>query len=471
MIKTYCLRLFIFFALISLLLVNACSWITNQTNTVNNHKYGDISWYVSKNTLGSKFLAPDVWLKWSETNQFEHQYTFPSNYYTYNICSPEKSTNSTNNYYYPSYPFLCYDSAIDYTNPLKNISTDFHDISTNFEKITDKYLENKNWYDPEYLAPFITGIVVAIVSALLAFFSTLILKKFVKSEEGLVKIFKYLRDFAIVVIIGCSLAISLGILVKGCSVYSNSLINNRLNTIETQIDKQNNLLKDLSINHKSLLQKIGELELILKVPDGDNTNSELTIRLLKIQKELEDIKSRQNNLMDNLLKYHELVVQKLIDSTSKLCKSCDSYPLERNAKIFIPLIEIPILLIVALTCYLYTRHTRRMSDLQIFFEYNKRLENILLQFPKEIFSKNIQLASLINDQERVLNNMRAFYDLVIEMNHLKKSKIISVNLCNIWKSKILTYTSRQAFKEAWSQLKYYQIYTYDDKKLIDDLKV
>ncbi len=93
------------------------------------------------------------------------------------------------------------------------------------------------------------------------------------------------------------------------------------------------------------------------------------------------------------------------------------------------------------------------ARLQIFAEYTKRYQEIILHLPEGINDMTFSLKKLKeNDREkydRTMRYMRVYYDLCSEEYFLNEQGMIENFVWNEWK-KGMTYTfNRPAFKEAW----------------------
>jgi len=111
--------------------------------------------------------------------------------------------------------------------------------------------------------------------------------------------------------------------------------------------------------------------------------------------------------------------------------------------------------------------------LSFFAEYTKRYQEILLNFPTNIYLKDFNYLNLPDEiKEKTLRYMRAYFDLCSEEFDLKNAGYISSKVWKNWKEGIEFAFSKKAFINAWELLsfddRYYPEFTSWITELLND---
>jgi len=102
---------------------------------------------------------------------------------------------------------------------------------------------------------------------------------------------------------------------------------------------------------------------------------------------------------------------------------------------------------------------RKSQHLQMFTEYTRRYQEIMLQFPSDVLSSGFVLSDVEDcERERIIRYMRAYFDLCSEEYYLNVERILKRDVWDLWESGMRYGFSRPAFQQAWEVLqkdKYY----------------
>jgi hypothetical protein len=98
------------------------------------------------------------------------------------------------------------------------------------------------------------------------------------------------------------------------------------------------------------------------------------------------------------------------------------------------------------------RAFNKQLTIQIYSDYTKRYQEIVLLLPEDIFEAGFVLPRRPNDNQ-IVNAMRIYFDLCFEEWHLHKRKLIREDIWTIWHQGIRTALSRPAFVQAWPIIK------------------
>ena len=99
-----------------------------------------------------------------------------------------------------------------------------------------------------------------------------------------------------------------------------------------------------------------------------------------------------------------------------------------------------------------TSKLAQQLTLQLFSDYTKRYQDIILHFPEDVNSRDFVLAGR-KDYEQTMRYMRTYEDLCYEEWHLHTRKLIDDDIWKDWKSGIETAFSKPAFQQAWQVIK------------------
>src|SRR5262245_30436392 len=83
--------------------------------------------------------------------------------------------------------------------------------------------------------------------------------------------------------------------------------------------------------------------------------------------------------------------------------------------------------------FLQLRSLDQQSRLQNFGEYTRRYQDIVLNFPEDINSREFSLAARKGEEyAQVMRYMRAYYDLCFEEWYLHRKGLIEDDFWNVW---------------------------------------
>lgn len=85
---------------------------------------------------------------------------------------------------------------------------------------------------------------------------------------------------------------------------------------------------------------------------------------------------------------------------------------------------------------------------QIYSDYTKRYQEIVLRLPEDINKSGFSLQGR-PDYDQVMRTMRMYFDLCFEEWHLHERKLIGEDTWQIWRAGTITALSRPAFIQAW----------------------
>lgn len=109
----------------------------------------------------------------------------------------------------------------------------------------------------------------------------------------------------------------------------------------------------------------------------------------------------------------------------------------------------------SLGVYIIWKQTSKLANqltLQLFADYTKRYQDIMLNFPEDVNSHNFVLNGR-KDYEHTMRYMRPYVDLCYEEWCLHTRKLIDNNTWKVWKGGIETAFTKPAFQQAWQVLK------------------
>jgi hypothetical protein len=91
----------------------------------------------------------------------------------------------------------------------------------------------------------------------------------------------------------------------------------------------------------------------------------------------------------------------------------------------------------------------KQLTVQIYSDYTKRYQEIIVRLPEDINEMDFDLASR-PDYDAVMRGLRTYFDLCFEEWDLHERKLISKGIWGIWSGGIGTALSKPAFIQAWS---------------------
>lgn len=110
-------------------------------------------------------------------------------------------------------------------------------------------------------------------------------------------------------------------------------------------------------------------------------------------------------------------------------------------------------------------HTQQ--KIAFFADYTKRFQDIMLNFPEDVFNDNFDFKSDTRS-EQVIKYMRAYFNLCGEEYDLWKSGYVEDRIWDKWQQGIEFFLSKKVFKDAWYEIHKNAVYFQDFEKWIDD---
>ena len=98
-------------------------------------------------------------------------------------------------------------------------------------------------------------------------------------------------------------------------------------------------------------------------------------------------------------------------------------------------------------------HINKQLRLQNYKDYTKRYQEIILNLPDIINSEDFEMSKL-EDKNKFMRYMRAYFDLSFEEWNLFRENLISEKDWAIWMGGIKTAMARPAFKQAWAIIEF-----------------
>ena len=137
-----------------------------------------------------------------------------------------------------------------------------------------------------------------------------------------------------------------------------------------------------------------------------------------------------------------------------------------------------IVLFITILGLIYTiYHNRKQLEnfneemkLNLFADYTKRYQEIMLQLPYEINKKDFDY-SLLSDKKkyRILKYMQAYFDLCSEEYDLYQNRFLSDEVWKNWEEGIKNALSKKAYRDAWREIEFDTIYYPDFTKYINKI--
>ena len=87
--------------------------------------------------------------------------------------------------------------------------------------------------------------------------------------------------------------------------------------------------------------------------------------------------------------------------------------------------------------------------LQIYSDYTKRYQAIVMGLPEDINSATFKLTSKRKDYASTMRSLRTYYDLSFEQWDLHRRKLIDEESWKIWSGGIAAAMSKSAFRQGW----------------------
>ena len=117
--------------------------------------------------------------------------------------------------------------------------------------------------------------------------------------------------------------------------------------------------------------------------------------------------------------------------------------------------------VTAIVLFLQVSKLTAQLKAQVFSDYTKRYQDIILHFPEDVNEKKFILSRERQDYAQTMRYIRAYFDLCYEEWYLHRHKKIDADTWTQWKSGMGSAFSKNAFKQAWDIVK--QDTTYGDE--------
>ena len=115
---------------------------------------------------------------------------------------------------------------------------------------------------------------------------------------------------------------------------------------------------------------------------------------------------------------------------------------------------------------------RRATRHQVFTEYTRRYQEIMLRIPTTIFTVDFDFDQLGQEQsEATLRAMRAYFDMCWEELHLRQEKKLDTRVWEYWRDGILDLAKYPAFGQAWNRISRGRYYDRPFSAFIEDVKL
>jgi hypothetical protein len=115
--------------------------------------------------------------------------------------------------------------------------------------------------------------------------------------------------------------------------------------------------------------------------------------------------------------------------------------------------------------------SNKQSKLQNFTHYTQRYQDILVNLPTNINSKNFSIDELKTDEkEHLYRWLRAYIDLCSEEFYLNQNKLIDSYVWRLWGSGMTDFFNKPAFYQTWNTIQENDTYGKEFKKFIDQSK-
>ena len=97
---------------------------------------------------------------------------------------------------------------------------------------------------------------------------------------------------------------------------------------------------------------------------------------------------------------------------------------------------------------------RKQMRLQLYGDYTKRYQEIMLQLPEGVRGERFCLNSLpFEKRERTMRYIRAYFDLCFEEWDLNRCNLIDRDFWRVWDSSMKVAFARPVAQHAWSLIK------------------
>lgn len=93
---------------------------------------------------------------------------------------------------------------------------------------------------------------------------------------------------------------------------------------------------------------------------------------------------------------------------------------------------------------------RNQMELNMFADYTKRYQEIVMKFPENINEDSFSIDNLSDDKkEKVMRTMRIYFDLCSEEYFLHQKKNLDLVVWKEWKKGMIFAFRKKAFRDAW----------------------
>ena len=101
---------------------------------------------------------------------------------------------------------------------------------------------------------------------------------------------------------------------------------------------------------------------------------------------------------------------------------------------------------------LQNRELTKQRWIEIYSHYTKRYADIISNFPENINERNFDLYNN-KDYQRIMRNMRLYFDLCYEEYMLHKYRKLNKKLWKEWQKGMESAFGKKAFQDAWKIIK------------------
>ncbi len=96
---------------------------------------------------------------------------------------------------------------------------------------------------------------------------------------------------------------------------------------------------------------------------------------------------------------------------------------------------------------------KKQFEFQVFIEYTKRYQEIMIQFPEDVFSESFSFEKINTvEKNKIIKIMRLYFDLCSEELFLYKDGKISEKVWNEWKDGMKYSLSKKIFRDSWKNI-------------------
>jgi hypothetical protein len=110
----------------------------------------------------------------------------------------------------------------------------------------------------------------------------------------------------------------------------------------------------------------------------------------------------------------------------------------------------------------------KQLTIQIYSDYTKRFQEVVLSLPESAFDAKFKL-SQGPDYDRLMVAMRIYFDLCFEEWHLHERKLVNEDIWRVWRKGMQIALYRPAFFHAWPVIKNSSAYGEKFDAFIDKL--